>query len=61
VEGMTGFPVLRGKRGPVKEGINALFRVFLNDASSKWQRVSCGQVAGLERVRERLKSSGVGV
>lgn len=48
-------------RGPVSEGAHAQFQVFLNNASSKWQRVCCERVADLEGVGERLKALGVGV
>jgi len=51
VEGMTDF--FRWVRRPVSGDFHAQFRVFLNDASSKWQRVGCEQVADLEGMGER--------
>ena len=58
---MTDFLRWVGGRGPVSERCHAQLFVFLNDASSKWQRVCCEQVVGLEGMGERLKLGVVGV
>ena len=53
VEGMTDVFSVRCVARPVSGGFHEQFLVFLDDASSNWQRVGCERVADLEGMGER--------